>query len=100
MSYSKGNNRKRSRMLPLHSQRSTVVAYSRRILLSAMRFYVFFGSILRVFVGLNFVGMRQVCVVSGFLMVTGFVMLGRFLVVSRSMFMMSCCLLVVLGCFL
>jgi hypothetical protein len=71
-----------------------------RFLLGAMRFYVFLRSILRVLVGMNFVGVRQVCVVGGFLMVAGFVMLGGFMVVLRSMFMMSSCLLVVVGCFL
>jgi hypothetical protein len=65
-----------------------------------MRLYVFLRSILRVLVGMNFVGVRQVCVMGCFLVVAGFVMLGGFMVVLRSMFMMSSCLLVVVGCFL
>jgi hypothetical protein len=58
------------------------------------------GRMLRVFRGMNIVALRQMRVVSGFLMIARFVLHGGLLMVARSMLMMFGCLLVMMGCLL
>ena len=72
----------------------------RRALLGAVRFDVLLGSMLRMVCGVNVMGVCQVRVMGGFLVVAGFVMLGGLVVVARSMLMMFRCLRVMMGCFL
>ena len=65
----------------------------------AVRGDVFFGSVFGMVAGMEAMGVRQVCVVGGFLMVAGFVVLRGFLMVPRGMFVMLGGVPVMLGCF-
>ena len=65
-----------------------------------MRFDVLLGSMLRMVCGMKVVGVCQVRVMGGFLVMTRFVMLGGLVVVTRSVLMMFRCLRVMMGCFL
>ncbi len=70
------------------------------VLLGAVCFYVFLSGVLSVLRSMNVVGVRQMRVMRGFLMIAGFVMVRGFVMVARSMFMMFGCLSVMMGCFL
>lgn len=65
-----------------------------------MRLDVFFCSVRSVFLGVNAVSMRQMRMVSGFLVMTIFVMPGGFAMVTRCVVMMLSCLSVMMRCFL
>ena len=65
-----------------------------------MRLNVLLGSVLGMFGGKDAVPVRQVCVVSSFLVVARFVMLGGFVVVARGVLVVLRCLTVMAGCFL
>ena len=65
-----------------------------------MRVDVLLGSMPSMVSGMNVVGVRQMRVVSGFLVVARFVMLGGLMVVTRCVLVMFGCLRVMMGCFL
>jgi hypothetical protein len=62
-------------------------------------FYVVLRCMLRMFHGMNMVGMCQVCVVGRFFMIACFVMVRRFVVMARRMLMMLRRVPVMMHCF-
>jgi hypothetical protein len=65
-----------------------------------VRVDVLLGSMPSMVSGMNVVGVRQMRVVSGFLVVARFVMLGGLMVVTRCVLVMFGCLRVMMGRFL
>lgn len=79
---------------------STLITNLGRILVGTVCFNVFLSGVLCVLGCVSVMAVRQVRVMSCFLVMSRFVMLRSFVVVVRSMFMMLGCLLVMMGCFL
>ena len=65
-----------------------------------MRFHVVLDRVFRVLGGVHRVTMRQVRMLSGLPVIFGFMMRRGFVVVTRSVLVMLCCLLVMIGCYL
>jgi hypothetical protein len=70
------------------------------VLLGAVRFDVLLRRMFRMVHSVNMVGVRQVRVVRGFLVMTRFVMLGGLVVVACRVLVMFGCLGVMMSCFL
>jgi hypothetical protein len=75
------------------------IARSNENLLGAVSFDVLLGSVLGMLDGVDVVPVRQVCVMSGLLVISSFVMLGSFMMVACGMLVMLGCLRVMMGGF-
>lgn len=76
------------------------IAYAEDGLLGAVGLDVRLGGMFRMIRCMNVMGMRQVRMMGGLLMVVRLVVPGSFVVMTRSVLVMLGCLFVMMGCFL